>query len=319
MAVARRYEIEALSAEAAGRQRGAIGNYTLAYGYYRAARYPCMNSPSKREAYRKSQEMHMASARDLDPPLERVQMPFTGRPGEGESCIGLLRVPRSTQPLPVALAWGGIDAFKEERRIEPFLARGFATLCIDMPGVGDAPLTGSEDAERMWDAVFDWIAAEPRLEADQVVLWGCSTGGYWSAKLAHTHRQRVTGAVEHGGAIHYAYQPEWILASQHGEYPFELVETLASAFGRSTFDEWLEYAPKLSLLDQGILDQPCAPLLCINGLHDSVFPVADQYLLLEHGRPKSIRLYDTGHMGYTARTMTDILAWIDQTLERGSA
>jgi pimeloyl-ACP methyl ester carboxylesterase len=269
----------------------------------------------------------MKAGRYMDPPVERVEMSFKGRPGEGSSAPALARRPKTGRKLPVVVAWGGIDSFKEERRIEPFLARGFAGLTIDMPGVADAPLAGSEDGERLWDAVFDWIGSQPDLDAQKVVLWGGSTGGYWAAKVAHTHRERVAAVLEQGGAIHYAFQADWIEKAQHGEYPFELAETLACAFGsyadgehvpagEPPFDHWVERAPRLSLLDQGVLDKPCAPMLCVNGLHDSVFPVADQYLLLEHGSPKSVRLYNAGHMGHEPRTMGDMLDWVDATLGR---
>ncbi len=74
------------------------------------------------------------------------------------------------------------------------------------------------------------------------------------------------------------------------------------AFGLSTYEEWIEQSPKLSLLDQGILDEPCAPLLLVNGVKDSVFPITDMYLLLEHGSPKSARFFPVGHMGRTPTT-----------------
>lgn len=303
-AAAAPYENRAREAEARGDTAAARDNYMLAYGYHRVARYPCMNSPAKRDAYRKSQEMFLAAGRHMDPPVERVAMP-----GQDGAVIGLTRIPQNARGLPVVVAWGGIDSFKEERRIEPFLNRGFAGLTIDMPGVADAPMPGSETAERMFDAVFDWIATQPALDSKRVVIWGGSTGGYWGAKLAHTHRERVAASIEQGGAIHYAMRQDWIEHAQHGEYPFELAETLACAFGGSTFEDWLDIAPRMSLLDQGILDQPSAPMLCVNGLHDSVFPIADQYLLLEHGTPKSARFFNAGHMGHTPETMPAILDW----------
>ncbi len=308
------YEEEARRAEAAGDAAKARANYLLAYGYYRVARYPCMSSTGKQAAYRKSQDVYLKAGRWMDPPIDRVEMPFNGRAGEGNLSVGLLRVPAASAPRPLLIAWGGIDSFKEERRTEPFLSRGIASLSIDMPGVADAPLAGSEDAERLWDAVLDWVQTEPRLDPRRVAVWGGSTGGYWAAKIAHTHRSRLAAVIEQGGPIHHAFQPEWIEQSQHGEYPFELGETLACAFGHSTFDEWVSYAPRLSLLDQGVLDQPCAPMLCINGVHDSVFPVADQHLLLEHGSPKTMRLYPSGHMGHTSETMPHMVTWLCETL-----
>jgi hypothetical protein len=57
----------------------------------------------------------------------------------------------------VLVSWGGIDGFKEEQLNDPALAHGLATCAIDGPGVGDSPLKGSEDAERLFGAVFDWI------------------------------------------------------------------------------------------------------------------------------------------------------------------
>ena len=307
------HEERAAKAEAAGDTATAKKEYLIAYDYNHVARYPAPNSPGKMAAYRRSQELFRNAARYFDPPLERIEMPFQGRPGEGAVSVGLLRKPKGVAKPPVVVLWGGIDAFKEERPSEPYLAAGLAALAIDMPGVADAPLAGSENAERLWDAVFDFIASRPDLDASRVGIHGGSTGGYWATKVAHTHCHRLRAAVNQGGPAHFAFQKDWIVKAQQGEYPFELAETLACAFARSTGEEWIEYAPKLSLLDQGILDQPCAPLLCVNGINDSVFPIADMYLLLEHGSPKSARLYAGGHMG-GGNSQAVIVQWLKEVL-----
>jgi esterase FrsA len=88
---------------------------------------------------------------------------------------------------------------------------------------------------------------------------------------------------------------------------------LACAFGRSSAEEWIDYAPKLSLLDQKVLDKPCAPLLCVNGINDSVFPIADMQLLLEHGNPKASRFYTGGHMG-GGNSSEVIIGWLQKVL-----
>jgi pimeloyl-ACP methyl ester carboxylesterase len=216
----------------------------------------------------------------------------------------------------VVLAWGGIDTFKEDLplRSDPYLRAGLATLALDMPGVGEAPVSGADDVRPMWDAVFDWIAAQPDLDPGRVGAVARSTGGYWATWLAHRYRERLRAAVNHGGPAHHAFTREWIERAQHGEYPFELAETLAAAWGRATLEEWVEYAPGLSLLTQGVLDEPCAPLLCVNGRDDSVFPIADTYLLLEHGSPKAARVYPGGHMGWTPETEPAICAWLSEQL-----
>ncbi len=312
-AVAAPHEERAAHAESAGDPATAMKEYLIAYDCYHVARYPAPNSPGKLAAYKKSQENFHKAARYFDPPLERVEMPFRGRPGEGKVAVGLVRKPKAHTNPPVVVIWGGIDAFKEERPTEVYLKAGFATLSIDMPGVADAPLAGSEDGERLWDAVFEYLASRPDLDSTRVGIIGGSTGGYWAAKVAHTHRDRLRAAVNHGGPAHFAFGEEWILRAQYGEYPFELSETLACAFGRVSGEEWVKYAPKLSLLGQGILDRPCAPLLCVNGVNDTVFPIADMYLLLEHGNPKSARFYPGGHMG-GGKAQPAILEWLKRQL-----
>lgn len=319
-AAAEPYEDAARKAAERGDDRGAAENWRLAYGFHRIARYPAPNSPGKQEAYRRSQDCFLNMTAYADPPLQRVRIPFQGRPGEGRDIIAYLRVPTGTARPPLVIIWGGIDSFKEERRVERYLKAGLAALTVDMPGVADAPLAGSEDAERMWDAIFAWVAEgsgpAAALDASRVAVVGCSTGGYWATKLAHTHRQYLRAAVNHGGPAHHAFTAQWIHQAARGEYPFELAETLACAFGRETFEEWVEYAPRLSLLTQNLLDRPCAPLLCVNGVNDSVFPIVDHYLLLEHGDPKSARFFPGGHMGHgPGIDVTETLvAWLSDRL-----
>lgn len=310
------FEERAREAEQAGDRSAAKDNYLHAYGLYRMARFPAPNSPAKKAAYRKSQETYLTAARFFDVPVERVEMPFAGRPGEGKTVVGYLRRPPSSVAAPVLLIWGGIDTFKEDvtGMVEPLLASNIATLAMDIPGVGDAPIPGSEDAERLWDAVFAWIGTRGDLDASRVGAWGLSTGGYWAAKIAHTHADKLAAVVNHGGCSHFAFTPEWIGRARDGSYPFELAETLACSFGRETEDEWRQFAPSLSLLDQGVLEKPCAPLLLINGVEDSIFPIADMHLLLEHGSPKTARFYPGDHMGITPETIPTIHRWLTKTL-----
>ena len=313
--VAKPYEDTAGQAEKAGDAQRAKENYLLAYQYYRLARFPTINSEGKKRAYRKSQEMLLKAAKYFEIPIERVEIPFTAKGNEGNSIVAYLRVPKTgAMPFPLLFSWGGIDGFKEEQSNDEVLEHGLATLAIDGPGVGDSPLKGSEDAERLFLAVLDWIGACKELDAKKVAIWGYSTGGYWAVKVAHLYKDRIACAVSQGGPVHFAFEPEWISQQERGEYAFEVFDTLAFAFGKSGYEEWVEYAPKLSLLKQGILDKPCAPLLLINGVHDSLFPIRDYYLLFEHGSPKSARFFEAGHMGFTRDTNKIITDWIYEKL-----
>ena len=51
-----------------------------------------------------------------------------------------------------------------------------------------------------------------------------------------------------------------------------------------------------------------------NGKQDTVFPIEDMYLLLEHGSPKTARFIpDSGHMGAPG-AMPAILGWLQERL-----
>jgi hypothetical protein len=97
----------------------------------------------------------------------------------------------------------------------------------------------------------------------------------------------------------------------------DLIVTRSHAFGIFSFEEWLEYAPKLSLLSQGILDRPCTSLLIVNGKDDAHVPLEDHCLLLEHGSPKTIRLFPGGHMGMTPQTLPTVADWMSNQLGKG--
>jgi len=206
-----------------------------------------------------------------------------------------------------------VDGYKEERydNSKAILAAGMASLAIDMPGTGEAPVCGSLDAERQFTTVFEWVRQRQDLDGSRMAVLGSSFGGYWTTKVAHTHRSDLKGAVNWGGGVHYNFQKDWLEKSRYAEsYLMDLAETRAFTFRLSSYEEYVALAPKLSLLDQGLLDQPCAPLLLINGKEDKQTPIQDLYLLLEHGDPKSIRVFPGGHMGQTPSTLPTIVKWL---------
>ena len=113
-AAAEPFERSGRDAERQGDLAAARRHYLRASGLYRMARWPACNSLSKKTAYQKSKEMFLAAAKHFAVPVERVAMPFHGKAGEGKAVIGHFRKPLLPGKLPVLLAWGGLDYYKED-------------------------------------------------------------------------------------------------------------------------------------------------------------------------------------------------------------
>jgi hypothetical protein len=148
-------------------------------------------------------------------------------------------------------------------------------------------------------------------------------GGHWAARLGYVERSRLKGVVVQGGPVHAYFQPEWQRkALGTREYLFELFEARASIYGASTLDDFLAYGPKMSFVTSGLVNQPSAPMLLINGLRDTQVPAEDVFLLMRSGSPKEVWFNpEGGHMGRTVefndRKIFDTvtLPWVVRTLK----
>ncbi len=307
-----RWEDKALGADKAGDATAAKEAFLKSYGYYGIARHPFPSTPGKHHGYEKTREMFLAASKYFDIPVERVTIPLGN-----QTVVGHLRLPKKL-PAPMVLHWGGIDNWKEERHSfgEAFVKEGWGCFIIDSPGTGECPMLAGPDAHQVHLAVLDYVLKRPEVVPAKVAVVGASFGGYWSTKLAHLAPQKLRAAVNWGGGIHYFFQPEWQERSRHADsYLFDLIEARAHLFGKKTFDELCQVMPALSLLDQGWLDKPCAPMLIVNGKEDKQVPLEDFYLLLEHGNPKAIRLFPGGHMGAIPHIFETVLAWLRKQLD----
>ena len=296
-------EGDALSQRGAARDRIADAYYN-AFELCRMGRYPCASTPGKQQAYRHSLRLFRKAARHFAVPVEVIELPF----GPGK-LVGYLQVPAGLARPPVVMHWGGVDGWKEDRQRASGMmhALGIATLTVDMPGTGESPLRYPDpDAERGFSTFLDHLEQRGDLDGNRIGVWGGSFGAYWAARLAHVEARRLRAAVFQGGSVHYGLQEKWLRpafatgASGYLFGPASMFEARSQAMGVRTLEEFLRIAPTLSLLDRGLLDGPCAPLLCVNGKLDDMAPVDDIYLLMEHGRPKEARVYPKGsHMGRT--------------------
>jgi dienelactone hydrolase len=319
------YEAKGAAAAKAGASGAELAEiYMHAFDACRVGRYPTPDSPGKWAAYQHSLRMFRKAAKHFEPRLEIIELPF-----DGKTLVGYLQLPPGVAKPPVVLHWGGVDGWKEDRlRIaKTVMGAGLASLTIDMPGSGENPvLYRDPSAERTYFAWLDYLPTRAEVDGQRVAVWGGSFGAYWAARLAFVAADRIAGAVFHGGNVHYGFQKEWLVpafTTGGGTYLFgaqSLLDARGRAMGTKTLEEFLEAAPSLSLKALGLIDKPSAPLLGVNGKLDDQAPVDDIYFLLEHGNPKSARIYPDGHhMGRTPGQPAEhitvtIVEWLKERL-----
>jgi esterase FrsA len=287
-------------AKASSSPAEARDNYYYAWRYFDIGRWPTeKHSPGKRKSYEKGLLAFREYGQLLDPPLETVRIPF-----EGNEIVAYLRIPNGVRPAPLVFGMNGLDSRKEGvmARSDAYIQNGIAAFAIDMPGTGQAPLLIDAGSERMLSAALDYLIERSDIDASRIVVQGRSWSGYWAAVLAYTERDRILGAAVHGVGIHNYYQPEWQkTAIMSEEYLFDLFPARSVVYGVDNMEDFLAFGPRLSLVTRGFIDKPSAPMLLVNGEQDSQQPIADLYLLMQHGDPKTTWVNPVGgHMGRSA-------------------
>jgi esterase FrsA len=323
-AVADRFMAEGRSLEKTDTAK-ANANYVRAWRLYSFGRWPVPSSPGKQRAYAKALEAFLAHAGMMDPPLEVVHIPF-----EGSEIVGYLRLPKDAkEPVPIVLAISGLDSRKEDlsENFGAILPYGIGFIAVDSPGTGQAPIKASKTSERMFVRVIDYLQTRPQVDKTRIGVDGQSFGAYWATKLAIVDHSRVKAVVAQSPPVHATFQRDFLLEKTLGnrEYLFGLGPALTSIFdGVKTTDDLANLFPKLSLVTQGLLGNPTAPMLIISGALDTQVPVSDTYLLLSNGDvPKEAWINPQGgHLGRQVKIWPDpvifrkvIIPWLVRNLD----
>jgi esterase FrsA len=324
MGVADRYMNEAKALEKTDPAK-ANADYIRAWRLYSFGRWPIPASPGKQRSYEKAIEAFLAHARFWDPPLEIVRIPF-----EGKEIIGYLRLPKNTNgPVPLVLAVNGLDSRKEDlsESFSAILPFGVGFLAVDGPGTGQCPIKVSETSDRMFSRILDYIATRPEIDKNRVTMHGVSWGAYWATKMAIVEHARLRGASAQSPPVDTFFQKEFLMNSLIGnrEYLFDQIPALMAIFDNvTTLDQMAEVLPKMSLVKQGLLGKPIAPMLILAGVLDTQVPISDIYLLLDKGDvPKTAWINPQGgHLGRQVKVWPDprifkevIIPWQVRTLQ----
>jgi esterase FrsA len=326
MRVADRYFNEAKSLEKdKSDPTKANADYIRAWRLYSFGRWPIPASPGKQRSYEKALEAFLDHAKFFDPPLEVVRIPF-----EGKEIIGYLRLPKDAKgPVPLVIAVNGLDSRKEDltESFSAILPFGIGYLAVDGPGTGQNPIKVSETADRMLSRVLDYVQSRPEIDKNRIAMHGVSWGAYWATKMAIVEHDRLRGCSAQSPPVNKFFQKDFLMNSLMGnrEYLFDQVPALMSILQDvHTLDELGDYLPKLSLVREGLLGKPMAPMLILAGVLDTQVPIDDEYLLLSNGDvPKDAWINPHGgHLGRQVGVWPDprifkqvIIPWLVKTLQ----
>jgi 2,6-dihydroxypseudooxynicotine hydrolase len=300
---------EALGSDAlvAGRGLSAAEHMTRAAVCYHFAKFVFVHDIEQmRAAHEKAVACREAALPHLDPPGERVEIPY-----EGKLLYGILRIPNGAARAPLVIMCMGLDSAKEEMDAYEsiFLARGMATLSFDGPGQGEAEyeLRIRGDYEIAVKSVVDWVQTRSDIDFDRVGLWGVSLGGYYAPRAA-AFEKRVKACIALSGP--YDWATLWPQMNPLTREAFRVRAKCTSAEAAH------DYGRTLTL--EGVASNITCPLFIVAGKLDRIVPWQDGERLARAVRgPVEFLLIDDGNhvannRAYRYRTQS--ADWIAQQL-----
>jgi 2,6-dihydroxypseudooxynicotine hydrolase len=268
-----------------GRSAGA--HLARAAVYFHFGKFMFVQAPQEmRAAHQRAVRCLQDALPHLDPPGERVEIPF-----EGTGLAAILRRPAGPGPHPVVIMIPGLDSAKEEFRPteEAFLGRGLATLSVDGPGQGEAeydlPIRG--DWEVVAAAIADAVAGLPGIDSGRIGVWGVSLGGYYAARAA-SGEPRLRACIALCGP--YCLGDVWDRLPELSQAAFRVRSKSGSDAAARRAAARLSMAGRASRLT--------GPLLIIMGKRDRMFPWQDAQRLHEEAGPAAeLMLVEDGNHG----------------------
>ncbi len=232
-------------------------HFTRAALCYHFGKFLFVNDMAQlKEANRKAVECRNKALPLLDPPGERVAIPY-----DGNTLYGNLRKPVGVARPPLVVMCMGLDSAKEEMDDyeNRFLQRGLATLAFDGPGQGEAEVEMPicPEYEKPVKAVFDYLETRGDVDHDRIGIWGVSLGGYYAPRAA-CFEKRIKACV----ALSGAYQRS---GSFEGR-PIINVEAFRVRSHSATLEDAAKVALRMSL--KGHAKNITCPIYIVAGTQD---------------------------------------------------
>jgi pimeloyl-ACP methyl ester carboxylesterase len=262
---------------------------------------------------------------DAHPRVVPVRVPYGRHRLYGYFVHPVTRAPG--KKVPAVLLYGGIDTLGEQMLLKAglrFAERGFATLILDGPGMGDTlrllGLPSRYDYEHATAAAFDWLQTVPWVNPRRIAIVGESLGGYYAARsAAFEHRART--CVVWGGLYSFSSTARAGTGSTTDpEAQRALGQQLLWVIGGNDSDRLTKQFPKFDLT--GIVHRIKCPTLVIHGADDDTVALSDgQRIHRELRVHKKLHVVPSGTPGAThcqadslPAAWAPMLPWLDEQL-----
>jgi 2,6-dihydroxypseudooxynicotine hydrolase len=285
MAVGEMHEELGRDAEQRGRRLSAAQAYQRAAWCYHLGKFLWFEDVRLHGELRdRSVAVYRKALPHLDPPAERLEIPF-----EGHFIPGNIRRPSDERNPPLVLLVPGLDSSKEELFAieEEFLRRGLATLTIDGPGQSENSVHFA--IRPNWGTVvtplLDHLSGlELGVDQDRIGLMGTSMGAIYGPRAA-ADEKRIRALVGLAGPYNLGECWDALNPLTKGGYIFYTKSADEAEAKRKAYTLNLE----------GILGGVAQPMLVIHGAKDRLFPAAQAERIAREAANGTLVLYPDGN------------------------
>ena len=255
------------------------------------AQWGCLPiNDQRRDLYRKARDFYLEAERlAFGDQFRRLEIEW-----QGARLYGNLHL--QERPAPLVMIVHGIDGCKEEHLATELAlhAAGFATLCCDGPGQGEALLLSNvfwgADFPEFLSRAIDVAGEDAAVDWSRCGLLGISIGGMWALKVAASD-YRIRAIFDLGGPLHTRKFPS---------LPFIIKTRLCQVTGARQSDEVATVLGQNNIEDPELLHGIAGHVRIVHGGRDRVVATSDKEWLLArlheapHEREASMRVIEDG-------------------------